>query len=98
MMETVMEQLLERFTRGEIEAFEILFQRHQAEVYRWLVCLVRDPAAAEDLTLETFWRIYRAHARFDPARCFGAWARRIATNVALNHLKTEKAVVDLQES
>ena len=81
-----MEQLLERFTRGEIEAFEILFQRHQAEVYRWVVCLVRDPAAAEDLTLEAFWRIYRAHARFDPARGFGAWARRIATNLALDHL------------
>jgi RNA polymerase sigma factor (sigma-70 family) len=86
MMETAME-LLERFTRGEIEAFETLFQRHQADVYRWVVCLIRNPAAAEDLTLETFWRIYRAHARFDPARCFGAWARRIATNLALEHLR-----------
>jgi RNA polymerase sigma-70 factor (ECF subfamily) len=86
MMETPME-LLERFTRGDIEAFETLFQRHQADVYRWVVCLIRDPAAAEDLTLETFWRIYRAHARFDPARCFGAWARRIATNLALEHLR-----------
>lgn len=79
-------ELLERFTRGEIEAFETLFQRHQADVYRWVVCLIRDPAAAEDLTLKTFWRIYRAHARFDPARSFGAWARRIATNLALDHL------------
>ena len=81
-----MEELLERFTRGEIEAFETLFHRHQADVYRWVVRLIRDPAAAEDLTLETFWRIHRAHARFDPARCFGAWARRIATNLALEHL------------
>lgn len=80
-------ELLERFTRGEIEAFEMLFHSHQADVYHWVVCLVRDPAAAEDLTLETFWRIYRAHARFDPARCFGAWARRIATNLALEHLR-----------
>ena len=79
-------ELLERFTRGEIEAFETLFQRHQADVYRWVVCLIRDPAAAEDVTLETFWRIYRAHARLDPARSFGAWARRIATNLALDHL------------
>ena len=79
-------ELLERFARGDIEAFETLFQRHQGEVYHWVVCLVRDPAAAEDLTLETFWRIYRAHARFDAARCFGAWARRIATNLALEHL------------
>jgi RNA polymerase sigma-70 factor (ECF subfamily) len=86
MMETAME-LLERFTGGEIEAFETLFQRHQADVYHWVVGLIRDPAAAEDLTLEAFWRIYRAHARFDPARCFGAWARRIATNLALEHLR-----------
>ena len=80
-------ELLERFTGGEIEAFETLFQRHQADVYHWVVALIRDPAAAEDLTLEAFWRIYRAHARFDPARCFGAWARRIATNLALEHLR-----------
>jgi RNA polymerase sigma-70 factor (ECF subfamily) len=86
MMETAME-LPERLTRGDIEAFETLFQRHQADVYHWVVCLIRDPAAAEDLTLETFWRIYRAHARFDPTRCFAAWARRIATNLALEHLR-----------
>jgi RNA polymerase sigma-70 factor (ECF subfamily) len=96
MMETAME-LLVRFTRGEIEAFETLFQRHQAEVYHWVVCLIRDPAAAEDLTLETFWRIYRAHARFDPARCFGAWARRIATNLALEHLRKTGRVVMVGE-
>jgi RNA polymerase sigma-70 factor (ECF subfamily) len=90
-------ELLERFTRGEIDAFETLFQRHQADVYHWVVCLIRDPAAAEDLTLETFWRIYRAHARFDAARCFGAWARRIATNLALDHLRKAGRVVIVGE-
>jgi RNA polymerase sigma-70 factor (ECF subfamily) len=50
--------------------------------------LVRDHAAAEDLTVEVFWRIHRSHARFDPSRSFGAWARRIASNAALDHLRT----------
>jgi RNA polymerase sigma-70 factor (ECF subfamily) len=36
--------------------------------------------------METFERIYRARARFSPTRPFGAWARRIATNVAIDHL------------
>ena len=90
-------ELLERFTRGESQAFETLFQRYQADVYRWVVCLIRDPATAEDLTLETFWRIYRAHARFDAARCFGAWARRIATNLALEHLRKAGRVVMVGE-
>jgi len=90
--------LLERFTRGDLDAFEILFRQFQAEVYGWILRIVRNKATAKDLTLEAFWRVYKARARFDPTRPFGAWARRIATNVALDHLKTERAVVDLQEN
>src|SRR6266852_7339248 len=89
--------LLEQFTRGELAAFETLFRQHQGEVYRWIVRIVRNPALAEDLTIETFWRIYRAHARFDPARSFGAWARRIATNVAIDHLDTLRREVPLHD-
>jgi RNA polymerase sigma factor (sigma-70 family) len=83
--------LLEQFATGDLNAFESLFRQHQAEVYSWIMRIVRDPAAAEDLTIETFWRIYRAHARFEPDRSFGAWARRIATNVAIDFLKTTRA-------
>jgi RNA polymerase sigma-70 factor, ECF subfamily len=90
-------ELLERFARGDPEAFEALFRQFQSEVYRWIVRIVRDPAAAEDLTVETFWRIHRAHARFHPDGSFGAWARRIATNVALDHLKRSRREVPLVE-
>lgn len=83
-------EVLGQFAAGELEAFETLFRQFQGEVYGWIVRIVRDTGAAEDLTVETFWRIYRAHARFDPARSFGAWARRIATNVALDHLKSAR--------
>src|SRR5271165_4238405 len=79
---------LRQFCNGDIDAFESLFREHQGAVYGWIVRIVRNPAAAEDLTIETFWRIRRAHARFDPNRSFEAWARRIATNAALDHLKT----------
>jgi len=81
---------LERFTRGDIQAFEALFRQYQGEVYGWIMRIVHDSGAAEDLTIETFWRIYRARARFDPSRSFGAWARRIATNLALEHLSRRR--------
>lgn len=84
-------RLLTRFAAGELEAFETLFRQFQAEVYGWIVRMVRDSGVAEDLTVETFWRVYRARARFDPNRNFGAWARRIAGNVALDHLKSARA-------
>jgi len=89
--------VLQQFSRGSVDAFESLFRQHQADVYRWILRIVRDPAAAEDITLETFWRIHRAHARFDPARSFETWARRIATNAALDHLKSRRPETELPD-
>lgn len=88
-------ELLERFARGDVEAFEALFRQFQGEVYGWIVRIVRDPGQAEDLTVETFWRMYRARARFDPNRSVGAWARRIATNAALDHLRAQRPETQL---
>jgi RNA polymerase sigma-70 factor (ECF subfamily) len=90
-------ELLKRFRRGDPEAFETLFRQFQAEVYGWIVRIVRDPSAAEDLTIETFWRIHRAHGRFDPGASFGAWARRIATNLAIDHLRQTRREVALAD-
>lgn len=90
-------ELLERFTKGDLEAFEILFRQFQKEVFGWIVRIVRDQRIAEELTIETFWRIYRSHARFDPERSFGAWARRIATNQALDYLKRAPRETGLYE-
>jgi RNA polymerase sigma-70 factor (ECF subfamily) len=87
-------ELLERFAAGDVEAFESLFRQYQGDVFRWIMRIVSNRAAAEDLTIETFWRMYRAHARFDAAKgnCAG-WLRRIATNVALDHLRRARPEV-----
>ena len=90
-------ELLERFAAGDLEAFEALFRQHQREVYGWIVRIVRDSGIAEDLTVETFWRIYRARTRFDPAGNFRAWARRIATNAAFDHLRRAPRETELPE-
>lgn len=82
--------LLQRFALGEIDAFETLARQFQGEIYAWIVRIVRDPSIAEDLTVETLWRIYRARNQFRPDGNFAAWARRIATNLALDHLRRRR--------
>jgi RNA polymerase sigma factor (sigma-70 family) len=82
--------LFRRFVLGEIDAFETLVREYQGEIYAWIVRIVRDPGTAEDLTIETLWRIYRARQQFRPDGNFGAWARRIATNLALDHLRHQR--------
>ncbi len=87
--------VLDRFRLGDLDAFESLFRAHQRTVYGWILRIVRDPSAAEDLTVETFWRIHRAHARFEPARPFEPWARRIATRAALDWLRARRPESEL---
>ena len=83
-------ELLRRFAHGDREAFEDLFRQFEREVYRWIVRIVREPEAAEDAVIETFWRAYRGRARFDPSRSFGAWMRRIATHCAIDQLNAAR--------
>jgi RNA polymerase sigma-70 factor, ECF subfamily len=90
--------LLQRFAAGDLDAFETLFREHQTEVYAWIVRIVRDRGIAEDLTVETFWKAYRFRSRFNPAGNFRAWTRRIATNAALDHLRSSRPEVELPEN
>jgi RNA polymerase sigma-70 factor, ECF subfamily len=99
MPDEVERHLLDGFAQGDHQAFEALFRQFEADVFRWILRIVRDRAAAEDALVETFWRAYRSRARFDPARSFGAWLRRIATNAAFDALRlsrrrNESATVD----
>lgn len=82
--------VLSRFRQGDVDAFETLFRLHQRAVFAWALRIVRDRGAAEDVTIEAFWRMHRSHARFDPDRGFEPWARRIATHAALDWLRRQK--------
>src|SRR5580698_11400252 len=88
-------QLLTAFRHGDVAAFETLFRQHQRAVYGWILRIVRNPATADELTVETFWRIYRAHARFEPSRGFEGWARRIATHSALDWMRSTRTKHEL---
>jgi RNA polymerase sigma-70 factor, ECF subfamily len=94
-MQNESSSVLNEFRQGNVDAFETLFHLHQRAVYGWILRIVRNPAAAEDLTVETFWRIYRAHARFQPSHGFEGWARRIATHAALDWLRTARTENEL---
>jgi RNA polymerase sigma-70 factor (ECF subfamily) len=74
-----------------------MFRQYQGSVYAWIVRIVRDRGIAEDLTVETFWRIYKARDRFRAGGNFGAWAYRIATNLALSHVRRARPEEELQE-
>lgn len=68
--------------------FESVFLQHYTRVYSVLFRLVGDPAEAEDLALETFWRLWqRPPAHYD--NLFG-WLYRVATHLGYNALRAAR--------
>jgi RNA polymerase sigma factor (sigma-70 family) len=84
-------ELLTRFVQGDLDAFESLYREYHAQVYQWAARIVRDVGIADDVVVDAFWRAYRGRAEFDPSRSFGAWMRRITTNVSLDHLRAMRS-------
>ena len=84
------EDLVGGVIRGEQEAFAILFERYRADVCRHLLGIIRDGAAVDDLTQEVFLRLWRRAGQWKGEAAFRSWLLRIATNLALNHLRTVK--------
>jgi RNA polymerase sigma-70 factor (ECF subfamily) len=82
--------LLERLRSGDSIAFEELFLRHYATVYRVLYGVVGNSQEAEDLAQETFTALYRQPPRLDGSGSLGAWLYRVAVNRAYNALRSNQ--------
>ena len=82
--------LIQRILKRDAHAFETLFDRYGEAVCHHLVRMVRDRAVAEDLTQEVFLRVWHRVAQWNGQGSFQAWLFRIATNMALNHIRSVK--------
>jgi RNA polymerase sigma-70 factor (ECF subfamily) len=76
--------------------FEALFHAHWGRVVQVLARLVGDPAEAEDLALDAFWRLYRQPPSQD--QNLGGWLYRVATRLGLNALRARQRRQQYEES
>jgi RNA polymerase sigma factor (sigma-70 family) len=83
-------RLMGRMADGDAEAFDTLMARHADSLRRRLAAITRDEAAAEDLAQEVFLRLWTRAEQWNGQGSVAAWLGRIATNLALNHLRTRR--------
>lgn len=83
-------QLMLRVRDGDTASFALLLERHRSPVVHFLYRMVQNQAVAEELAQEVFLRVYRSRAGYEPTAKFTTWLFRIATHLALNHLRDEK--------
>ena len=77
-------------------AFESLYRDSRDDVYGYVAGLLRDRAAAEDITALAFERAYRRRRGYDPKRgTRRAWLFGIARNAALDELRRRRRGAEL---
>jgi RNA polymerase sigma factor (sigma-70 family) len=81
------EQLFERYRKGDNASFRALIERHHDELLHFLIRLVGDRQAAEDVFQETFLQIHQSAAGFDMERRFRPWMFTIAANKGRDWLR-----------
>jgi RNA polymerase sigma-70 factor (ECF subfamily) len=82
--------LIESIQNQQTWAFEVLFERYESVLRRHLGFIVRDEPAAEDLLQETFLRVWTHAGQWSGQGAVKSWLFRIATNLALNHLRARR--------
>jgi RNA polymerase sigma-70 factor (ECF subfamily) len=78
------EDIVVRMRRGDPDALTAMISRYQNRLYRYLLRLVREPAAADDLFQQTWLRVMEKIGRYDASRNFEAWLFSVAHNLAID--------------
>ena len=79
------EMLVAQFKSGSQKAFDELMKRYERRIFGYLLRSVRNYEDAEDLTLEVFFKAYRALDSWEPKAKFSTWLYTIASNLAIDY-------------
>ena len=82
-----------RAQEGDREALGFLYARYADNVYGYVRSIVRDEHEAEDITQHVFAKLTRVIAKYEEREVpFLAWILRVSRNVAVDHLRSQRAV------
>jgi RNA polymerase sigma factor (sigma-70 family) len=82
-----------RPTSAQNSDFERFFETHEAQITGYLYRVTGDAQSAADLSQETFLRAWQQFDRIRDYERPGAWLTRVATNLALQHLRRRRVPV-----
>ncbi|HMV17931.1 MAG TPA: sigma-70 family RNA polymerase sigma factor [Zoogloea sp.] len=83
-------ELLARVADEDEDALAALYEATGSRVYGLALRILRDPAAAEEVTEDAYFQVWRQARRYDPARGRPlAWLLTIVRSRALDHLRRD---------
>ena len=84
------ESLMLRYTAGNLQAFNLLYDRHEMGVWRYVFRSVRVQAVADDLLQDVWFAVARQAPHYQPTAKFKTWLFTMAHNRLVDHFRTAK--------
>ena len=81
------EMIVGRIAQGDRLAMHTLFARHQTRIYRFVLRLLNDEAAAEDVVSEVFLDVWRQAGRFEGRSTVSTWLLSMARFKAISAMR-----------
>jgi len=92
-MEKTDDELIAEYRAGTPEGFKHLIERYARPLYVFIARMTNRPDEAEDISQETFVKVWKTLERYKLTGTFKAWIYTIARNTALDHLRKKKIPV-----
>lgn len=83
-------QLIEKFCKGSIDAYEELLERYEAKIYNMAMRFTRNQEDAEEVLQDVFTTLYQKLAGFEGKSAFSSWLYRIIVNAAFMKLRKRR--------
>jgi RNA polymerase sigma-70 factor, ECF subfamily len=80
-------ELTQSASKGDMAAFEEIYQRHHRRVYSICLRMLQNAHEAEDLTQDVFIQLYRKIGSFRGDSAFTTWLHRMTVNQVLMHFR-----------
>jgi len=90
--------LVRKAKSGDARAFGRLYDATLDRIYRYVFFRVTDTELAEDLTSQVFLKAWENVRRYKPGGPFVAWLYTIARNTVIDHYRTRKQSVPLDQT
>ena len=91
-------QLISLSQRGDSEAFARLYDRYVDHIHRYVFFRVADKQSAEDITAHVFIKMWEKLPSYQIGKApIGAWLYRIAHNAVIDHYRTRRTFVSLDD-
>ncbi len=81
------EVLIRQIAKGDKDSIRVLYTRHSVRVFRFLVRMTNNAAAADDLVSEVFTEVWRSAGRFEARSQVTTWILGIARFKAMSALR-----------